>query len=40
MPEEQRSALRRRYSRIDEAFERVREAVAEEEQERSEHMRT
>ena len=41
MPEDRRRELERRYSRIDEAFERVREAVAEEEkQERREHMRT
>jgi hypothetical protein len=47
MPEERRRELEQRYSRIDEAFARVREAVAEEERERraiespeKEHMRT
>ncbi len=38
MPEERRRQLERRYSRVDEAFARVREAVAEEE--RREHVRT
>ena len=38
MPDERRRELERRYSRIDEAFTRVREAVAAEE--RREHLRT
>jgi uncharacterized protein (TIGR00369 family) len=38
MPEARRRALEQRYSRIDEAFARVREAVADEE--RREHIRT
>jgi acyl-CoA hydrolase len=43
MPEERRRELEQRYSRVDEAFARVREAVAAEEAEqeqRREHMRT
>jgi hypothetical protein len=40
MPEERRRELERRYSRIDEAFARVREAVADEEHARREHLRT
>ncbi len=40
MPEERRRELERRYARIDEAFARVREAVALEEHARREHLRT
>jgi uncharacterized protein (TIGR00369 family) len=40
MPEERRRELERRYSRIDEAFARVRAAVADEERSEKEHMRT
>jgi uncharacterized protein (TIGR00369 family) len=41
MPEERRRELERRYSRIDQAFARVRDAVAAEEQQaRREHLRT
>jgi uncharacterized protein (TIGR00369 family) len=40
MPEERRRELERRYSRVGEAFARVREAVADEERKEKEHMRT
>jgi len=40
MPEERRRELERRYSRIDEAFARVREAVEAEDHARREHLRT
>jgi len=40
MPEQRRRELERRYSRIDEAFAKVREAVAAEEEMKKEHART
>jgi acyl-CoA thioesterase FadM len=40
MPEERRRALEERYSRIDEAFAKVKAAVEREEREMKEHLRT